>query len=75
MEQTHADPLAAREPFLVFFYGAHLSEPKRSIVAPFGQLARDLVESHQDNRERLSALRLLLDAKNATLRAAGFHDC
>lgn len=57
------------EPILQFFEGAYLREELREVSAPFGILARTLVAALPRNPERTVALRKLLEAKDAAVRA------
>lgn len=57
------------EPILQFFAYAHLPEELRVVSKPFGDLARLVVESLPRNAERSAALRKLLEAKDAAVRA------
>lgn len=54
---------------LQFFHYAHLPEVLRSRSKPFCDLARQIVESTPRNPERTVALRKLLEAKDANVRA------
>lgn len=62
------------EPILQFFSWAHLPEHLRVASKPFGDLAQQLVESLPRNPERTVALRKLLEAKDAAVRAALYKD-
>lgn len=62
-EQLGADPI------LRYFHYAHLPAKLQPASAPFCQLARHLVESLPRNAERTVALRKLLEAKDAAVRA------
>jgi hypothetical protein len=57
------------EPILQFFKFDHLREDLRVVSAPFGLLAKDLVDTLPRNPERTVALRKLLEAKDAAVRA------
>lgn len=57
------------EPILQFFAYGHLPEELRAVSKPFGDLARLVVESLPRNAERSVALRKLLEAKDAAVRA------
>lgn len=52
-----------------FFTSSHLQEPLRNVSRPFGDLAARIVETAPRNPERTVALRKLLEAKDATVRA------
>lgn len=54
---------------LQFFAYEHLPEHLAKVSAPFGQLARELVANLPRNPERSVALRKLLEAKDAAVRA------
>lgn len=54
---------------LQFFHYAHLPEALRSRSAPFCELARMIVSTTPRNPERTVALRKLLEAKDANVRA------
>ena len=58
------------ESILQFFEYAHLKEPMQAISKPFGELAKRIVDALQRNPERTVALRKLLEAKDAAVRAA-----
>ncbi len=57
------------EPILRFFNAAHLPEPLRTVSQPFGELALLVVATCPRNAERSVALRKLLEAKDAAVRA------
>ena len=54
---------------LQFFHYAHLPEVLRSRSKPFCDLARVIVDTTPRNPERTVALRKLLEAKDANVRA------
>lgn len=58
------------EPILQFFAYAHLPEHLQRVSAPFGEMADHIVTSLPRNPERTVALRKLLEAKDAAVRAA-----
>jgi hypothetical protein len=58
------------EPILKFFEFEHLPEPLRKISEPFGMLAHAMATILPRNAERSVALRKLLEAKDAAVRAA-----
>ncbi len=55
---------------LQFFDYEHLPAHLQPISAPWGNLARQLVETLPDNEERAVALRKLLEAKDAAVRSS-----
>lgn len=57
-----------------FFAYAHLPAHLQEISKPFGDLAAWIVESLPRNLERTVALRKLLEAKDAAVRAKLFKD-
>lgn len=54
---------------LQFFVSDHLPEPLREVSKPFGDMAADIVLNLPRNPERTVALRKLLEAKDAAVRA------
>ena len=62
------------ESILQFFANAHLPETLRLVSDPFRQLAEAIVEKLPRNPERTVALRKLLEAKDAAVRAALFQE-
>lgn len=52
-----------------FFAYEHLPEALREVSKPFGQLAKVIVATLPRNPERTVALRKLLEAKDAAVRA------
>jgi hypothetical protein len=52
-----------------FFEYAHLPKQLQEISRPFGELARNIEMSLPRNPERTVALRKLLEAKDAAVRA------
>lgn len=60
------------EPILQFFAHEHLPEHLAAVSKPFGDLARFIVDNLPRNPERTVALRKLLEAKDAAVRAALF---
>lgn len=62
------------EPILQFFKHQHLPEHLKGVSAPFGNLAVDLCSALPRNPERTVALRKLLEAKDAAVRAALFTE-
>jgi len=69
IEHTNAPP---PEPILQFFAYEHLPPHLAAISAPFFAMANGLIESLPRNPERTVALRKLLEAKDAAVRAALF---
>lgn len=57
------------EPILQFFEYAHLPPALQEISRPFGELAQQIVVVLARNPERTVALRKLLEAKDAAVRA------
>lgn len=57
------------EHIMQFFAFAHLPEHLQTVSRPFGMLADDIVKSLPRNPERTVALRKLLEAKDAAVRA------
>jgi hypothetical protein len=65
-----------REPMLQFFAIAHLRPEAQKISKPFAELAGFLITTLPRNPERTVALRKLLEAKDAAVRARLYHiDC
>lgn len=58
-----------KEHILQFFAWEHLPPELQQISAPFGNMAHDLVKHLPRNPERTVALRKLLEAKDAAVRA------
>lgn len=59
----------SEDPILRFFHYAHLPEVLQARSKPFCDLARTVVETTPRNAERSVALRKLLEAKDAGVRA------
>lgn len=59
-----------REPILQFFDYEHLPTDLQFISQPFNRLAHQIIERLPRNPERTVALRKLLEAKDAAVRAA-----
>lgn len=57
------------EHIMQFFAWLHLPEHLQVVSAPFGELAEQLVTNLPRNPERTVALRKLLEAKDAAVRA------
>jgi hypothetical protein len=62
------------EPILQFFAYAHLREDLQAISKPFGDTANWIVDALPRNPERTVALRKLLEAKDAAVRAVIFKE-
>ena len=60
---------ASSEHIMQFFVYAHLPPPLQKVSAPFAELAHVIVETTPRNPERTVALRKLLEAKDAAVRA------
>lgn len=60
------------EPILQFFKYDHLPEHLQVVSKPFGELADRVVSLAPRNPERTVALRKLLEAKDAAVRALLF---
>jgi hypothetical protein len=60
------------EPVLQFFASGHLPDHLKDVSSRFEMLARKLVEELPRNPERTVALRKLLEAKDAAVRARLF---
>ena len=57
------------EPIMQFFEYAHLPPRLQDVSKPFGELADLIVDKLPRNAERTVALRKLLEAKDAAVRA------
>lgn len=55
---------------LKFFSYAHLPETMQAISKPFCDLAYEVANRHPENQETTVALRKLLEAKDAAVRAS-----
>jgi hypothetical protein len=62
-EEVTADPI------LRFFHYGHLPKDLQAVSRPFFDLARKVIGSVPRNAERTVALRKLLEAKDAAVRA------
>lgn len=62
------------EPIMQFFAFEHLPPHLREVSEPFGKMAQHIVETLPRNPERTEALRKLLEAKDAAVRARLFKD-
>jgi len=58
-----------REKIAQFFAFDHLPPELREVSAPFGVLAQHIIDTLPRNAERTVALRKLLEAKDAAVRA------
>lgn len=58
------------EPILQYFSFQHLPQRLAEVSKPFSELAHQIVEELPRNPERSVALRKLLEAKDAAVRAA-----
>ena len=67
-EQSEAT-VKQTEPILQFFAFAHLPEHLQKVSRPFGELANEIVATLPRNAERTVALRKILEAKDAAVRA------
>jgi hypothetical protein len=66
-------PVSNVEAILQFFECSHLPTHLQAVSQPFGTLAELIVETLPRNPERSVALRKLLEAKDAAVRAKLFH--
>lgn len=62
------------DPIMQFFTYSHLPEHLQEISKPFGEMANWIVSSLPRNPERTVALRKLLEAKDAAVRAKLFKN-
>lgn len=62
------------DPIMQFFAYAHLPEHLQAVSLPFCDLAEAIVRDLPRNPERTVALRKLLEAKDAAVRAKLFKD-
>lgn len=58
------------EPILQFFSYSHLPPAMQEVSKPFCELAHAVAEKLPRNAERSTALRKILEAKDAAVRAA-----
>lgn len=63
------EPEPEREHIAQFFAFAHLPAHLQEISKPFGDLAQQIIDTLPRNPERTVALRKLLEAKDAAVRA------
>ena len=66
---TAAERTRDKEHIEQFFAYAHLPAQLQAVSKPFGDLARDIIDVLPRNPERTVALRKLLEAKDAAVRA------
>lgn len=66
---TPRTTLILHEPILQFFRYEHLPADLREVSKPFSRLAHEIVHGLPRNAERTTALRKLLEAKDAAVRA------
>lgn len=69
VQMTNGDDAAAGEHIMQFFAWQHLPPHLQPASAPFGLIAQMIVETMPRNPERTVALRKLLEAKDAAVRA------
>jgi hypothetical protein len=62
------------DPILQFFAYDHLQDHLKEVSKPFGVLAEQLIATLPRNPERLMALRKLLEAKDAAVRARLYQE-
>ncbi len=62
------------EPIIQFFEYAHLPPHLQEVSKPFGEMAERIVATLPRNPERTVALRKLLEAKDAAVRALLFKE-
>jgi hypothetical protein len=62
------------EPILQFFAYSHLPPFLQQVSQPFGVMAQTIVDTLPRNPERTVALRKLLEAKDAAVRAVLFKE-
>lgn len=67
--QHHEITEAFPTPILKYFEYSHLPENLRALSRPFKELAWDIYAKGTDGAERATALRKLLEAKDATIRS------
>ena len=68
------DPLVDEEPIMQFFFFTHLPSQLQAVSAPFSDMARNIIATLPRNPERTVALRKLLEAKDAAVRARLYKD-
>jgi hypothetical protein len=62
------------DPMLQFFAYEHLPPHLQVISKPFGELAKQIVETLPRNPERTVALRKLLESKDCAVRAVLYKE-
>jgi len=62
------------EPIMQFFAFSHLPPHLAAVSQPFAELAQRLIDTLPRNPERTVALRKLLEAKDAAVRAALYRE-
>lgn len=67
--QDQPNDANAQEHILQFFAYSHLPPTLKEISRPFGQMAETMTKTLPRNQERTVALRKLLEAKDAAVRA------
>jgi hypothetical protein len=67
--------MSAHEHIEQFFAHEHLPSHLAEVSRPFAELARQIIETLPRNPERTVALRKLLEARNAAVRARIAKDC
>jgi hypothetical protein len=70
----HTERKMPKDRMLQFFAYEHLPEHLRRVSAPFGELAKLMVETLPSNPERTAGLRKLLEAKDCAVRAVLFKE-
>lgn len=67
--KTGQEPAILNEPIIQFFEWSHLPEHLQAVSKPFCKLAVQMFYNLPNNPERYHALRKLLEAKDAAVRA------
>lgn len=67
--QEFAEDEIKQDHILQFFHYAHLPDALKTRSRPFCDLARQIIDTTPRNPERTVALRKLLEAKDANVRA------
>jgi hypothetical protein len=73
-KKINADNAEKSHYLLQYFKYEHLPEDKQRASKPFCELAKKIVKEWPDNPETTTALRKLLEAKDAAVRATFFKD-
>lgn len=63
-----------KDRLLQFFAYEHLPAHLQAVSKPFGDLARQMVETLPSNAERTAGLRKLLEAKDCAVRALLYRE-